>query len=118
MSQHILSKDQKELIKKKREEILEELRAYFIDAEHHMTTEEIVEKVFNDTDEEFEDYVLLLAAGNPDMEIAQELAMELFNYFPRTSLDGKSYAETLQFDELKKMETVFQNFKNGITTNN
>lgn len=113
MSQKILSKEQKEFIKKKQKEILAELREYLVDIEHHMTVAQIVKKVLNDADEEFEDYVLLLAGDNPDMEIAQELAMELFNYFPRATLGGKSLAEKMTFEELQKMEKAMQAFKNG-----
>jgi hypothetical protein len=52
-----------------------------------------------------------------DPELAQEFSMELFNYFPRKSLGGLSLAEKMSFDDLKKTEEAFQNFKNGELTN-
>ena len=42
--------------------------------------------------------------------------MELFNYFPRLTLGGKSLAEKMPFEELKKMEKAFQDFQNGTST--
>jgi len=117
MAQRILSKEQLEFIKKKREEILSELCAYLLDMEHVMSADDIVRAVYHDdNDIEFEEYVRMIAGDNSDMEIAQELAMELFNYFPRLSLKGKSFAESILFYELKKLEHEFQKFKNGTMT--
>ena len=111
--------DQKEFIGKKRAEILLELGEYLKEISHDMTTDQILAEVLNDDEEEaFGDMVMMLSENNdmPDMDSAQEFAMELFNYFPRKSLGGKSIAEKMPFDELKKMEEAFENYKNGTAT--
>mgnify|MGYP001558797054 CR=1 FL=1 len=95
---------------------MEELAEYLAEVGHDMTVDEALLRVQEDDgDDAFQDFVVMLADNGdiPDPETAQEFAMELFNYFPRKSLGGKSLAEKMPFDELKKLEEAFQNFKNG-----
>ena len=108
-----------EFIETKQIEILAELVDYLKEINHDMTADQILAQVLEDDDDEaFDCLVMMLSEGDgmPDPESAQEFAMELFNYFPRKSLGGKSLAETMPFDELKKMEEAFQKFKDGTAT--
>jgi tetratricopeptide (TPR) repeat protein len=107
---------QTEFIKRKRKEIKSELKVYLKEVDHLLTADNIIDEVLHDdNDEDFESFVFLLAQDNmmSDPETAQEMAMDLFNYFPRKTLKGKSLAEIMPFVELKRMEKAFQNFKNG-----
>jgi len=105
--------DQAGFIKKRQAEILAELADYLLEYNLPLTAEEVLAEVLHD-DDEFEDFMMLLAGGDPlAVEWAQELAMELFNYFPRESLSGKTYAETLSFADLQKVDAEFEAFKNG-----
>ena len=105
--------NQAEFIKKKQAEILAELAEYLQEYKHALTLAEIVDEVLHD-DDEFEDFVMLLTGDYPTaVEWAQELAMDLFNYFPRKSLAGKTYAETLSFPDLLSMDAEFKAFRNG-----
>ena len=111
--------NQKEFIKKKRDEIISELGEYLKEINHDMTISQILAQVLNDHEEEaFGDMVTILSENDdvPDMDSAQEFAMKLFNYFPRKSLGGKSLAEKMPFDELKKIEEAFQKYKDGTAT--
>ena len=103
---------QLEFIERKRAEISSSCLA---EAGHHMTARDVLDDVYeDDNDDDFEKYVIRLAGDNwENVEQAQELCMELFNYFPRQTLGGKSLAEKMTFDELKEMENAWQNFKNG-----
>lgn len=91
------------------------------DIDHILTANDIIDEVLHDdNDEDFNDFVMLLGRDSmmDDPETAQELAMDLFNYFPRETLHGKSLAEKMPFAELKKMEKAFQDFKNGTGSGN
>lgn len=103
------STEQMAFIEKKRAEIFAELTSFIKRTEHPMSAGEMVELVFHDEREEddFEHYVLLLIDDNPEeADTAQELMMDLFNYFPRMTLKGKSFAEKVPFEELQKMENA------------
>jgi len=106
-----------EFIEKKRGEILLELEAYLKEMGNPMTIEYVLAQVLEDSgDDAFDDLIVMLSESDdvPDPETAQEFAMELFNYFPRKSLGGKSFAETISFEKLKKMDEDFQKFKDGV----
>lgn len=114
MSPAPITQSHKDFIEKKRVEILEELKEYLREVKHEMTADDVLAEVYHDdNDEEFDKFVMMLAYDNPDMEIAQEIAMALFNYFPRMTLGGKSLAEKMPFEELQKMEKAFEDFRNG-----
>jgi len=100
-----------QFIEKKRAEIVTELGEYLKEIGHDMTVSDVVAAIFNDdNDEDFEEYVMMITGDDPgSVEQAQELMMELFNYFPRQTLGGKSLAEKMPFDELQKMEQAFNN---------
>lgn len=109
-----ITQEHKDLIEKRRVEIVEELKEYLREVKHEMTVEDVLAEVYHDdNDEEFDEFVMMLAYDNPDMETAQEIAMDLFNYFPRMTLGGKSLAAKMPFEELKKMEKAFEDFRNG-----
>ena len=106
-----MTKEHKEFVEKKRAEIFAELAAFVKRNKHPMTAGEIVEIVFHDErdEDDFESYVMLLIDDDPEQaDVAQELMMDLFNYFPRLTLGGKSFAEKIPFEELQKMENSFQ----------
>lgn len=106
-----MTKEHRECIEKKRVGIFAELERFVKRCKHPMTAGEIVELVFHDErdEDDFERYVMLLINDDPEQaDVAQELMMELFNYFPRMTLGGKSLAEKMPFDELQKMEKAFQ----------
>ncbi len=106
-----MTKEHKEFVEKKRAEIFAELAAFVKRNKHPMTAGEIVEIVFHDErdEDDFESYVMLLIDDDPEQaDVAQELMMDLFNYFPRLTLGGKSFAEKIPFEELQKMEKSFQ----------
>lgn len=105
-----MTKEHKEFVEKKRADIFSELEKFVTRNRHPMTAGEIVELVFHDErdEDDFESYCMLLIDDDPEQaDVAQELMMELFNYFPRMTLGGKSFAERISFDELQKMETAF-----------
>ncbi len=107
---------QKEFIIRKRKEIKDELVIFLKDIDHPMRADDILAEVLHDdNDEDFNDFVMFLGRDSmmEDPESAQEMAMDLFNFFPRQTLHGKSLAELMPFTELKKMEKAFQDFKNG-----
>ena len=111
----------KEFIDNKRTEIISELREYLKEVNHFITIDQILVEVYEDDGEDAFDHLVIKLAENDrvsDLELAQEFAMELFNYFPRKSLGGKSMVEEMLFGELKKMEEAFQDFKNGTATSN
>ncbi|OHA66100.1 MAG: hypothetical protein A2672_01100 [Candidatus Wildermuthbacteria bacterium RIFCSPHIGHO2_01_FULL_49_22b] len=111
-----ISKEHRKFIDKKRGEILAELEEYLIEFRLPMAKEDVLLEVLNDTDDEdsFEDLILyLMGHVDGDPELAQEFAMELYNFFPRESLNGMSYAETVSFEELLKLDEEFEKFKNG-----
>lgn len=111
-----MENDRSRFIEEKRKDIKKELRDYLKEINHLMTADEILDEVLNDdNDEDFEYFVMLLAQDSmmEDPDSAQELAIDLFNYFPRKTLGGKSLAEKMPFEELKKMEDAFQNYKSG-----
>ncbi|MCX6717744.1 MAG: hypothetical protein NTU76_03670 [Candidatus Taylorbacteria bacterium] len=115
----IVENDKDKFIERKRKEIKQGLRNFLKEINHLMTADEILDEVLNDDNgEDFEDFVIFLAQDSmiEDPDLAQELAMDLFNYFPRKTLKGKSLAELMSFDELKKMEDAFQNYKKGLPT--
>ncbi|GEM_PF-5055502 len=111
-----LSKTQQDFILLKRAQILIDLGEYLQNKPNTASVEKVIEIVYQETDEDdFESLVVQLAEdmGTGDFDTSQELAMELFNYFPRKSKKGYSLAEEMSFPELKSMEKDFQNFKNG-----
>lgn len=109
--------NQQQFIEQKRKVIRGELAEFLFENKSDLTSDAVIEKVRDDdNDEDFEEYVRMLASDNPDMEIAQEIMMDLFNYFPRMTLQGKSLAEKMTFEELQKMEKAMQGFKDGTGT--
>ena len=112
----MIQETQSQFISRKRKEIEKSLSDFLKMNNHPLTAKEIIGLVYEDAKDEddFESYVMALMNDNPtSCEDAQEIAMELFNYFPRMSLKGKSFAEKLPFEKLKKMEKNFQDFING-----
>lgn len=106
-----MTKEHKEFVEKKRAEIFADLKRFVKRNKHPMKAGEIVELVFHDErdEDDFESYCMLLIDDDPEQaDVAQELMMGLFNYFPRMTLGGKSLAEKMPFYELQKMETAFQ----------
>lgn len=106
-----MTNEHKEFVEKKRAQIFAALEDFVRRRTHPMTAGEIIELVFHDErdEDDFESYVMLLIDDDAEAaDEAQELMMELFNYFPRTTLGGKSLAEKMPFEELQKMEKAFQ----------
>lgn len=106
-----MTKEQRMFVEKKRDEIFSELGKFVSQNKHPMTAGELVDLVFHDErdEDDFESYVMRLIDDDPEQaDVAQELMMELFNYFPRTTLGGKSLAEKMPFEELKKMNKSWE----------
>lgn len=104
-------KEHKEFVEKKRTEIFSELKRFVKRNQHPKTAGEIVELVFHDErdEDDFESYVMLLIDDDPEQaDVAQELMMDLFNYFPRMTLSGKSLAEKMPFNELQEMKKAWE----------